>query len=131
MEKRDMGVPRWGGVRSMPKRMITREPPVVRSSLVDEDEPARSSRVPRVRRNHVQRGSQLSFERFSHSITPPSLSNIPPMSGYCQKHGDNCSLDSASYDGSAIASCVRDHESCWLSRTSWRHLMSLSSAGSR
>src|SRR6185295_6811087 len=130
MEKGDMGVPCWGGVRSVPKRMIAREPTVVRSSLVDEDKPARSRRVPRVRRNHVQRGLQLSFEQFSHSITPPELSNMSPMSGYCQNRGDNFSLDSMSYAGSAIASYVRHHDSCWRSRMSWRHFMSLSSAGS-
>src|SRR6476660_7476669 len=68
----------------MPKRMIAREPTVVRSSLVNEDEPARLSRVPRVRRNHVQRGPQLSVERFSHPITLAELSNIPPLSRSCQ-----------------------------------------------
>src|SRR6266850_2836371 len=70
MEKGDMGVPCWRGVRSIPKRMIAREPTVVRISLVDEDESARRRRVPRVRRDHVQRGSQLSFARFIHAIDP-------------------------------------------------------------
>ena len=41
MEKRDMRVPCGRGVRSRTKRMIAREPSVVRISLVDEDEAAR------------------------------------------------------------------------------------------
>src|SRR2546428_9665084 len=68
MEKGDMRVPCWRGVRSIPKRMIAREPTIVRVSLVDEDEPARRRRVPRVRRNHVQRGSQLFFKRLIHTV---------------------------------------------------------------
>src|SRR6266850_3533400 len=68
MEKGDMRVPCWRGVCSIPKRMIAREPTEVRISLVDEDEPARRRRVPRVRRDHVQRGSQLFFKRLIHTV---------------------------------------------------------------
>jgi hypothetical protein len=73
MEKGDMRVPCCGGVRSIPKRMIAREPTVVRISFVDEGEPARRSRVPRVRRNHVQRGLQLRFKRSIHTTRSHSI----------------------------------------------------------
>src|SRR5207249_3148039 len=84
MEKGDMGVPGWRGVRSIPKRMIAREPTVVRSSLVDEDEPARRRRVPRVRRNHVQRGLQLCFKRLIHTTgpSPADLYTFSPLAKF-------------------------------------------------
>src|ERR1700752_3433007 len=116
MEKGDMGVPGWGSVRSVPKRMIARDPTVVRDSLVDEDEPARSCRVPRVLRNHVQRGLQLIFERFSHSIPLRELSNIQPLSKSWRDFVGEISLDSASYGGLVVASQVRLQDSCCVSR---------------
>src|SRR5580700_8658640 len=54
-----------------------------------------------------------SFERFSHLIALPELSNIPPLPRSCQDCDDETSLDSASYTGPAIASWVRHHDLCW------------------
>src|SRR5712671_3922547 len=111
MEKGDMRIPCWRGVRSKPKRMITREPTVVRISLVDEDQPARRRRVPRVSRNHVQRGSQLSFARFIHAIDPhPRLSILSPFGDMSptQRHGN--AVDNASYAGLRIAFCARNQD---------------------
>ena len=48
---------------------------------------------------------RLSFERFSQPIAFPELSNGPPLPRSCQDGNDEISLDSASYDGPAIASC--------------------------
>jgi hypothetical protein len=44
--------------------------PVVRTACIDEKKRARWRRTPRERRNHVQRGLQLGFQRFIHAIGP-------------------------------------------------------------
>src|SRR5258708_9168713 len=87
--------------------MILREPEVVRASFIHKRKSARRSRLRRVRRNRVQPRSQLSFERSSHPIAFPELSNIPPLTRSCRNGNDETSLESASYAGPAIASCDR------------------------
>jgi hypothetical protein len=58
------------------------------------------------------------------------LSNSPPLSKSCQNMTDRISLDSASYAGSAIASCVSHQDSCSRSQRSSRPVVSLRSAAS-
>src|SRR5436190_11671776 len=101
MEKGDMRVPRGRGVRSIPERMIAREPTVVRISLVDEDQPAGRSRVPRVRRNHVQSGSQLCLERLIHALCSTGVSSISPLANFRHHDAGEISFDSAPYDGTS------------------------------
>src|SRR6185295_4710285 len=108
-----MRVPCWRGVRSIPKRMIAREPTIVRVSLVDEDEPTRRRRVPRVRRNHVQRGSQLFFKRLIHTVDLfPDLYTISPLAKFRHDGGVEISVNSTSYDGLAIATPIWHQDSC-------------------
>jgi len=97
----------------MPERMIAGEPTVVRSPLVDENEAARSSRVPRVRRNHVQRGSQLFFKRLIHTVDLfPDLYTISPLAKFRHDGGVEISVNSTSYDGLAIATPIWHQDSC-------------------
>ena len=63
MQQRALRVPCDARVGPEPKRMMLRQSEKIRTSLVDEDELARKPGVPRVRRNHVQRGLQLRFKR--------------------------------------------------------------------
>src|ERR1700752_4420466 len=62
MQQRDMSVPLCANVDAETQGMIFRKAKVIRSSFIHEGEPAGRSRVPGIRRNHVQSGSQLGRE---------------------------------------------------------------------
>src|ERR1700756_500817 len=59
MQKRDMGVPRRAGIDTETQGVILWKTEVLCSSSVHERETAGRGRVPRVRRNHIQRSLQL------------------------------------------------------------------------
>src|SRR5690349_12915745 len=63
MHKRDMGVPRGAGVDPQAQWMVTREAEVIRTTGIDEGEPARGIRVPGVGRDLVERRLQLRRKR--------------------------------------------------------------------
>src|SRR5689334_25400175 len=63
MHKRDMGVPRGAGVDPQAQWMVTREAEVIRTTGIDEGEPAGGVRVPGVGRDLVERRLQLRRKR--------------------------------------------------------------------
>src|SRR6266850_4070771 len=62
MQQRDMGVPLCANVDAETQGMILGKTEVIRSSFIHKSEPAGRSRVPGIRRNHIQSGSELCQE---------------------------------------------------------------------
>src|ERR1700686_1616669 len=67
-----MSVPRCAGLDPEPKRVILREAEIIRASFVYEGERAGRSRVPGVRRDHIERGLQPGLKRVIH-VSAPNL----------------------------------------------------------
>ncbi|HTB72829.1 MAG TPA: hypothetical protein VK762_06280 [Polyangiaceae bacterium] len=68
VQQRDMRVPCGLDLGAGPQRMILRNAQVLGGPFVHERERTRRRRVPRVRGDQVQRGSQLRSKRFIHRL---------------------------------------------------------------
>src|SRR6476660_3145897 len=85
MQQRNMGVPRCANVDAETKGMIFRKAEVIRGSFIQKSEPAGRSRVPGIRRNHIQSGLQLRRESrliFGLLAFINVDSHLPPR-GFC------------------------------------------------
>src|SRR6476620_11269242 len=63
MQQGDMGIPLRANFDSETERMVFRDAKVVRSAFIHESEGAGRESVPGIRRNHIECGLQLCFER--------------------------------------------------------------------
>jgi hypothetical protein len=110
-----MGVRRYAVPDSEPKRMVRLEIKAFRRPFIHEGDRTGRCRVPRVRRNHVERGSQLCFEQLIHALCSCSIVDTSPLaSGKATEHWDTVQ----------VTPLIRDFNLTWMVGASKRRVRS-------
>ena len=115
MEQGDMRIPRCGGVRAMPKRMVAREPKEVRSPFVDQGEGTGREGVPGDTPESCS-AWPAAEPRWGDPLrpVPADLSRISPLAKYRHVTSGAVALDSRCYAWTGNCRRYSHQDRCWI-----------------